>query len=65
MERELVTSRANPLLARVRKLNSRRAFRRAEGSWMGQATSTRRSVFRVMKSAEDRYKSALGPRPKQ
>lgn len=31
MEREIVTSRANSLLTRVRRLNSRRAFRRAEG----------------------------------
>lgn len=36
MERELVTSRANPLLARVRKLNSRRAFRRAEGAFAAE-----------------------------
>ena len=36
MEREIVTSRANPLLARVRKLNSRRAFRRAEGAFAAE-----------------------------
>lgn len=30
MEREVITSRANPLLARVRKLNSRRSVRREE-----------------------------------
>lgn len=30
MEREVITSRANPLLARVRKLNSCRSFRREE-----------------------------------
>lgn len=31
MEREAITSRTNPLIARVRKLNSRRSFRRTEG----------------------------------
>lgn len=31
MEREIITSRSNPLLTRVRKLNSRRAFRREQG----------------------------------
>ena len=36
MERELVTSRANPLLARVRKLNSRRAFRREENAFAAE-----------------------------
>lgn len=30
MEREVITSKANPLLSRVRKLNSRRSFRREE-----------------------------------
>ncbi len=30
MEREVITSKANPLLSRVRKLNSRRSFRRGE-----------------------------------
>lgn len=36
MERELVTSRANPLLVRVRKLNSRRAFRREESAFAAE-----------------------------
>ena len=36
MERERITSRANPLLARVRKLNSRRAYRRAEGAFAAE-----------------------------
>lgn len=36
MEREIITSRANPLLARVRKLNSRRAFRRAENAFAAE-----------------------------
>ena len=36
MEREIVTSKANPLLSRVRKLNSRRAFRRAEGAFAAE-----------------------------
>ena len=36
MERESITSRANPLLARVRKLNSRRAFRREEGAFAAE-----------------------------
>lgn len=36
MEREVVTSRANPLLTRVRRLNSRRAFRRAEGAFAAE-----------------------------
>ena len=36
MEREVVTSRANPLLTRVRRLNSRRAFRRAEGAFSAE-----------------------------
>lgn len=36
MERELVTSRANPLLVRVRKLNGRRAFRREEGAFAAE-----------------------------
>lgn len=36
MEREIITSRANPLLARVRKLNSRRSFRRAENAFAAE-----------------------------
>lgn len=36
MEREVITSRANPLLTRVRRLNSRRAIRRAEGSFAAE-----------------------------
>lgn len=36
MDRERITSRANPLLARVRKLNSRRAYRRAEGAFCAE-----------------------------
>ena len=36
MEREIITSRANPLLARVRKLNARRAFRREENTFAGE-----------------------------
>lgn len=36
VEREVITSRANPLLARVRKLNSRRAFRREEGAFVAE-----------------------------
>lgn len=36
MEREVITSRANPLLARVRKLNSRRAFRREEQAFAAE-----------------------------
>jgi len=33
VEREIITSKANPLLTRVRKLNSRRSFRREEGAF--------------------------------
>lgn len=36
MEREIITSRANPLLARVRRLNSRRSFRRAENAFAAE-----------------------------
>ncbi len=36
MGREIITSRTNPLLSRVRKLNSRRAFRRAEGTFAAE-----------------------------
>lgn len=36
MEQEKITSRANPLLARVRKLNSRRSFRREERAFVGE-----------------------------
>ncbi len=36
MERDSITSRANPLLARVRKLNSSRAFRREEGAFAAE-----------------------------
>lgn len=36
MEREIITSKANPLLSRVRKLNSRRAFRREEGAFAAE-----------------------------
>ena len=32
----MITSRANPLLARVRKLNSRRSFRREEGAFAAE-----------------------------
>lgn len=36
VEREIITSRANPLLTRVRKLNSRRVFRRSEGAFAAE-----------------------------
>ena len=36
MEREVITSRANPLIARVRKLNARRAFRRMENAFAAE-----------------------------
>lgn len=36
LEREVITSRANPLLARVRRLNSRRSFRREEGAFAAE-----------------------------
>lgn len=36
MERDVITSRANPLLARVRKLNSRRSFRREAGAFAAE-----------------------------
>ena len=36
MEREVITSKANPLLARVRKLNGRRSFRREEGAFAAE-----------------------------
>ena len=36
MGREIITSKANPLLARVRKLNSRRPFRREEGAFAAE-----------------------------
>lgn len=36
MERERITSRSNPLVARVKKLNSKRAQRREEGVFCGE-----------------------------
>lgn len=36
MEREVITSKANPLLSRVRKLNSRRSFRREERAFAAE-----------------------------
>lgn len=36
MKRDVITSRANPLVTRVRKLNSRRAFRRAENAFAAE-----------------------------
>ena len=36
MNREVIASRANPLLARVRKLNGRRSFRREEGAFAAE-----------------------------
>lgn len=36
MEEEKITSRTNPLVTRVRKLNAKRAFRRAEGVFCGE-----------------------------
>lgn len=36
VERETITSRTNPLLGRVRKLNSRRTFRREEGAFAAE-----------------------------
>ena len=36
MERDVITSRSNPLVAYVRKLNSRRAFRRAENAFAAE-----------------------------
>ena len=40
-------------------------FFRTSGESTGQATSTRRSVFRVIKSAEEMYRAASSPRPKR
>lgn len=36
MERERITSRSNPLVARLKKLNSKRSVRRAEGVFCGE-----------------------------
>ena len=36
LERDVITSRANPLLARIRKLNSRRSFRREENAFAAE-----------------------------
>ena len=36
MERDVITSRANPLIAYVRKLNSKRAFRRSENAFAAE-----------------------------
>ena len=36
MEREVITSKANPLLSRVRKLNGKRSFRREEGAFAAE-----------------------------
>lgn len=36
MNREVIASRANPLLTRVRKLNGRRSFRREEGAFAAE-----------------------------
>lgn len=36
MGAEIITSRSNPLIARIRKLNARRAFRREEGAFVGE-----------------------------
>ena len=36
MERDVITSRTNPLVAYVRKLNSKRAFRRAENAFAAE-----------------------------
>ena len=36
MQQEIITSRSNPLLTRVRKLNSRRAFRRLESAFVAE-----------------------------
>ena len=36
MKRDVITSRANPLVAYVRKLNSKRAFRRAENAFAAE-----------------------------
>ena len=36
MERDVITSRANPLVAYVRKLNSKRAFRRTENAFAAE-----------------------------
>ena len=36
MGREFITSRSNPLVARIRKLNSKRSFRREEGLFVGE-----------------------------
>ena len=38
MEREIIISKANPLLSRVRKLNSRRAFRREEWAFAAEGS---------------------------
>ena len=36
MERDVITSRSNPLVTRVRKLNSKRAFRRTENAFAAE-----------------------------
>ena len=36
MEQEVITSKANPLLSRVRKLNGKRSFRREEGAFAAE-----------------------------
>lgn len=36
VEREVITSRANPLLSRVRRLNGKRSFRREEGAFAAE-----------------------------
>lgn len=36
MEREIITSKANPLVARVRRLNGRRSFRRSENAFAAE-----------------------------
>ena len=52
MERETITSRANPLLSRVRKLNSRRSFRRSEGAFAAEGPKLLEEALRWGGSVE-------------
>lgn len=46
MRHEMISSRSNPLMARLRKLNARRSARREEGVFVGEGPKLLREVLR-------------------
>lgn len=63
MGREIITSKANPLLTRVRKLNSRRSTRRAEGAFAAEGPKLLAEALRWGAELETVICAPGAPRP--